>query len=513
MTPPPGFKRITPLILFACTSAASAADYQFISTSTGTIYWENQTASSWNSASPWAGTPPVGGPTGSDNLDLAAAAGNPGLYLNNGGTVDTVPQFKDYFIDTLSTSAVGQRIRGYSATRANFFVNSIEVTGTGAALTLSRNQSNAVINVAVQNVLVGEGATLNIGAPDITTSGGTISQFLVSGTTTVNGTLLHNRLSAGASTVNFGDLLFGASGLLSLSSFDNAATSSGSPTVNARSIAGSGAIVGSNIAGDGVRNPILRLYTEADADAVFSGVLSNSSVVTTGTSTLRLTVEGSGRQTLTGTNTYTNTTTLNGGALILADGGSINSTSSIAIAGGGLIQNSSVDLTAPITWTGGLIGGNGTIIGNITASGTALDKFLSPGDVNAGILSVVGNVTMNSATTFMVALNGSAPGIGYDVLDLSGTLTLGNAALAVSLGYSPALNQVYTIAEFGSLAGTFDGLNDGDSFFVGGYEFMLNYNSDDITLTLTAIPEPGVVALFSGILVAFVTILIRRRMR
>lgn len=378
-------------------------------------------------------------------------------------------------------------------------------------MTFSRNQSQAVINVAVANVDIGVGAALNLGAPNITTTGATISQFIVSGTTVVNGSLLHHRHSAGVNAVNLGDLSFGSSACMSLASFNEG---NGSPTVNARSLSGGGEIVGSNIAtGPGVRNPILRLFTEADTDASYAGVLRDSSVVTEGTNTLRLTLEGEGRQTLTGTNTYTNTTTLNGGTLILGGSGSINSTSSIAVAGGSLIQRSSVDLTAPITWTGGTIGGDTTIVGNLTASGTALDKFLNPGDLQPGILSVVGNVTLNGATTFVVDINGAVPGAGYDVLDLTGTLNLGGSALAVSLGYAPGLASVFTVAEFGSLAGTFAGLNDGDIITIGGYELMLNYNTNDITLTVAAIPEPGMVALLGGLLAALMALARRRSPR
>lgn len=67
----------------------------------------------------------------------------------------------------------------------------------------------------------------------------------------------------------------------------------------------------------------------------------------------------------------------------------------------------------------------------------------------------------------------------------------------------PVLNEVFTIANFSSMSGTFNGLANGDSVFVSGHEFQVNYDSTNIFLTVMAVPEPGIYLLLLGAAVFF----------
>src|SRR5205814_5051681 len=66
-----------------------------------------------------------------------------------------------------------------------------------------------------------------------------------------------------------------------------------------------------------------------DGDGTFSGVLG------TGTSALALTKNGAGTQVLTGANTYTGATNINGGALRITNAAGLGSTSSGTTINGG----------------------------------------------------------------------------------------------------------------------------------------------------------------------------------
>jgi hypothetical protein len=172
---------------------------------------------------------------------------------------------------------------------------------------------------------------------------------------------------------------------------------------------------------------------------------------------------------LGGDNTYTGGTTVQSGTLLI-DG----STAKSAIT---------VD-------SGATIGGTGTA-GAVTvdAGGT-----FAPGDPST---LTVASLTLESGSTFAEEIGGLSTGTGgaggYDqtVVESGGTISLGGAALNISLvdGFEPIAGETFTIIdnETGhSVGGTFAGLAQGATFEADGVWFQINYAagaSKDVTLT------------------------------
>jgi fibronectin-binding autotransporter adhesin len=179
-----------------------------------------------------------------------------------------------------------------------------------------------------------------------------------------------------------------------------------------------------------------------------------------------------GTLTLNSNNTYTGTTTVSEGT-VLVNGSQPQS---------------------PITITSGTLGGTGTVGTIISSGGTA--KTLAPGG-SPGILSC-SNVTLNSSTTFTVELNGTTPGSGHDQLNVVGAVNLGNCSLNVTLGFTLSGSESFVIInndESDAVTGTFSGLAEGATFNVGTNQLQITYvggTGNDVVLFRPSAP-PAVI--------------------
>jgi len=102
----------------------------------------------------------------------------------------------------------------------------------------------------------------------------------------------------------------------------------------------------------------------------------------------------------------------------------------------------------------------------------------------------VGVTTLNSATTYSVQLNGTTPGTNYDQLSVTGTVNLASATLSVSLGYTPAVGDSFTIVANDSVdpvTGTFSGQAEGSTITVNGIAMTISYvggTGNDVVLSV-----------------------------
>ena len=159
---------------------------------------------------------------------------------------------------------------------------------------------------------------------------------------------------------------------------------------------------------------------------------------------------GLGTLTLSGSNSYTGATTINGGRL--AVNGSITSDVTVGTAGN--------------------LGGSGTINGNVTNNG-----MLSPGN-SIGTLTISGDYTQAATGVYQVEINAAGQS---DRVNVSGTATLGGT---VSVLAQPGLytrNTSYTILSSGTRVGTYSSVSSNFAFMTP----TLSYVGDDVLLNLT----------------------------
>ena len=146
---------------------------------------------------------------------------------------------------------------------------------------------------------------------------------------------------------------------------------------------------------------------------------------------------GSGVQALSGSHSYTDSTTITGGRLEIASAGSINSTSGVTVNGAGaeFKYNSATALSQPLTLTEGILSGTGTIGSAVSVGSNAtLSPGNSPGTqpFSAGLTWLAGGTydwEINDAT----GTKGADP--GWDLIDVTGG-TLNLASLTSSAKFN-----------------------------------------------------------------------------
>ncbi|MDA1016333.1 MAG: autotransporter-associated beta strand repeat-containing protein, partial [Planctomycetota bacterium] len=195
--------------------------------------------------------------------------------------------------------------------------------------------------------------------------------------------------------------------------------------------------------------------TLADSNGDISGNISGSGTFTK---------NGAGTLALSGTNTFTGTTTVSSGRL------NVN---------GSITSNVSVD---------SILGGTGTITGNVTLNPAG--DSINPG-VNEGRLTVNGNVLFDSTGDFDIDLSGTTAGTNHDQLRVNGagrTIALNGSLLDVNLGaFTPAVNDTFTIIDVtnagvsvtgtfvADIGGTIFNLPEGEAFLIGAEVFTISY--------------------------------------
>jgi len=225
--------------------------------------------------------------------------------------------------------------------------------------------------------------------------------------------------------------------------------------------------------------PAILTLGKASGSHEFSGVIGVPAVITNiagAGNGISLIKTGEGTQILSGANTYSGTTLVSAGTLLV--NGIHSGTGTVTVADGATLGGS-----------GSIAGGTTIETGGRITAGTA-------GTV--GALTFSGDLTLDSGSTWLVDLVAGADG-SADLLDVSGRhLSFSGSFLQVQFGGVFEPGKVYPIARFGSRSGEFSGLGEG-AFVDGGNLYRISYGV--ITpgaITLTAVPEPGTLFLLGA---------------
>ena len=216
-----------------------------------------------------------------------------------------------------------------------------------------------------------------------------------------------------------------------------------------------------------------------------------------------LTKSGSGNLTLTAANTYTGTTAVSAGTLILSGQGSIANSAAIDLESGGTLDVAGVAGGFSLA-DGQTLRGSGSVIGDVTlSSGSTLSIGNSP-----GTMTFSDDLTLSGGSMSDFEIDGLTAGF-FDLAqgDVgSQTVTFGGT---LNLLFQAGFNTVGSVQifDFENYIGSFSATN--ISGLAGGYSATFDELTG--TVTVSVIPEPSTWLLVLGGL-TMVTVL-RRRLR
>lgn len=423
-----------------------------------------------------------------------AAGGDARLNLSAGTVTNTITVVAGAGVRSLtgsSTAAEGVTFAGPITLGDNLTIGSqsnqgrlVNVTGNisgSGAITASRvanGSSNPTVVITGNNSYTGgtsvPSATLVVSSLN-SVVGGSATSSLGAPTTVQNGTIAMSGVSA--STLRYIGTGETTDRVIDMAGATNSVTLEQAGTGHLRFT--------SNLSTTGNGNKTLILRGDTLGTAEFAGAIGNS------TGTTAVSKQDSGTWTLSGANTYTGTTTVAAGTLLV----------------NGSISGGSITVQAP-----GTLGGTGTLGANTSVAGT-----ISPGTV-IGALTVGNNLTLAGTYLWQFDNAGSlgSAGVNYDQIVLSGasaTLAVGGTlqVALVSGDYSGSFwdsPRVWTIIDVANSAGT-SGLfaNIASQASPQRGVFGVQYASGDVQLTWTPVPEPAATSIL-----AFASVgLLRRR--
>jgi autotransporter-associated beta strand protein len=379
--------------------------------STGVVPGAGQTATF---ASSGANQPIIAGTFTIGTVDMTAGS----LTINATRTlnVQSAYNLSDASILGTGTLAMGA---GSTLTVAGTTAATIApvVSGSGAVAVTAPSLTFSGANTYTGATTIGAGSQLNIGAGGATGALGT-------GATTNDGSLVVNRTG----TLSIASAI-GGSGTLtqsgtSTTSLTGANTYSGTTTISAGILSvGAGTAAGTLGSGNVVNNATLQI-NRSDSITIANDISGTGALTktTAGTNTIL---------TLTGTNSYSGTTTINEGTLRIGAGGTSGSLGSGNVVTSGTVAfNRSDDISVAngISGTGGitqLAAGTTTLTGSNTYTGT----------------------TTVSAGTLQVGAGGTAGSLGTGAVTNNATLAFNRSddiAVANVISGTGALNKVGT---------------------------------------------------------------------
>jgi hypothetical protein len=127
---------------------------------------------------------------------------------------------------------------------------------------------------------------------------------------------------------------------------------------------------------------------------------------------------------------------------------------------------------------------SGTYVENVDAVTGGKSLIFAPG-ASPGCVTINGNLTLNAGDVLDIEFNGTNPCTEHDKFIVNGTVTLGDATLNVTLGYTPDIGDAITIIE-NDLADDVSGIfEQGYSMLIGGNLYSISYTDggNDVVLT------------------------------
>jgi len=400
----------------------------------------------------------------------SATAGNLSSYTNNGGTVSGAGGGQTNF-NNASTAG--------SASIAN---NPGQVSGAGGGLTDFVDTSTAASAAITNNAVAVSGANPDATQFFATSTAG--SATIVNNGSSINGafgglTSFFDSTSAGSATfTNNGGTNGGLGGSTRFFASASGGTArliaNGNGSLDISSLTTTGMGIGS-IEGSGNFFLGSKALTVGgnNLSTTVSGVIQDGGRA--GGVGGSLTKTGNGALTLSKANTYTGSTTISVGTLLLRN-----------------TSGSGTGLGA-VRVSAGTLGGTGKIAGTVTmGTGSGTGAFLSPG-TNAnfpGTLSIQKKLTFKADSTYTYGLK-STNATADKVVAKGVTINSGALFSFVDIGGGVlTLNTVFTAINNTSatpIAGTFSNLPDNSTFTGGSNNFQASYEGgtgNDLTLTV-----------------------------
>lgn len=350
------------------------------------------------------------------------------------------------------------------------------------------------------NLFVGNNNTANGGSSSGTTTGSTIEAGAITFTSVAGDTNLTSINVTGANGYRLLTDSITLNNLVTRTAGATTVTALNPTTANmtVASITMADGNMGSGV--DGI--PVLRLAGTSSDNRV-TGIISNASDFPTSVA-VSLEKQGTSTWTLEGNSTYTGTTTISAGTLL------INGDNSLATG--------AVSVTA-----GGTLGGDGIIGGDVTFTGAS---FLSPGN-SPGQLPME-SLALDTATTTTMELGGTTLGTLYDNVTIATNNSLVYAGIlgVENFGVFDMDAGSFTYDLFGfsgstTPSGSFSTVtvnsvaltNDGFGVWTASNGPSVDYTFTQSTgdLIVSVVPEPGTLALLAGGAIAGLVALRRRR--
>lgn len=526
-------------------SAGGSDTVGALSGSGGTLTLANGktfTSSFDGTASTFAGTISGAGvfaKSGTGTLTLSGSNNYSGGTFLYGGTLDadnnyafgtgSVAVYSNTTLDLLSHNITNQIINNGGTISSAGVLSDVdaeagETTISGNGSTVTQAAGTATVTVAANDVVVssvGGSAQVNIagtGANVGTVSGGTV-------------TLSNGATDAAISSASAGTVNANAAGV-------RVGTISNAAVVNVRGNNGRVATLAGGTLNADAAGLVITNKTGGNI-AVSNGVTvglrsGNSSGVISGAGGIAK--QGATTLTLSGTNTYTGTTSVEQGRLVVANGGSLASTNTT-------VTNSTLTVNGTISGvvtasSGGIVGGSGTV-GTLNINGGGV---FGPGN-SAGTTTATNGASWSQGGSYAWEIFDLAgpSGTGWDLLDVTGgslnlngitttggftinliTLQSDNTTQGALSGFDPTATYTnWMIASAPTITGfVASEFNLNSSLFVGatgtfGIEQRSITGGEGLFVTYTAgsapVPEPGTWAAAALLAGAAAYVRLRRR--